>query len=107
MGCKAAGFGVWGHSRASGWGAPNAGHAWPVTAQGGFAAGEITSIACKACPEVVQYICWVGIVSTFVGKLIYGNALGAPTPGAFFVFTFSCAFSFLVGRKPGLAQTSE
>jgi len=41
-----------------------------------------------------------------VGKLIYGNALGAPTPGAFFIFiSFSASFSG--GRKPGLAQTSE
>jgi hypothetical protein len=26
------------------------------------------------------------IVSTFVGKLIYGNALGVGAPGAFFLF---------------------
>lgn len=46
------------------------------------------------------------IVSTFVGKLIYENALGVGAPGAFFIFIFFSA-SFSGGRKPGLAQTSE
>lgn len=47
------------------------------------------------------------IVSTFVGKLIYGNALGVGAPGAFFLFTFFFSASFSGRRKPGWVQTSE
>lgn len=97
--CKAASFGAWGHSRASGWGAPNTGHAWPVTAQGGFAAGEITSIACKACPEVVQYDCRVDCIH-FCGQAdLWKRSRCANTGGVFLFIPFYYSYSGCIANK--------